>query len=296
MTSGAPGPIDLPAPRWERVWASVSRAGAALRILGFVAAVAIVATMAARGWRDVNVRDVAWWLLGPTFAAAVAWWLLLARGWALVSTGHSRRPEIGTWCRTQALRYLPGGIWAPVSRAVIVRGSLLDKLSTVGAESSIALCAALAVGGLGLAAAGHPRWLPLVVAIVVPFLAARLVASRTRITPRRTARATPNYLAGFLAYALAGALAQAAVSGLEQPFAVAGSAAIAWSAGLVVVIAPSGLGVRELVYVAMLSATFPDGELVGAAILLRLVTILAELAVLVVAGRPTLQLRASSAG
>lgn len=289
MTSGAPGPIDLPAPRWERVWASVSRAGAALRILGFVAAVAIVATMAARGWRDVNVRDVAWWLLGPTFAAAVAWWLLLARGWAVLVSGRSGRRDISTWCRTQTLRYLPGGIWAPTARAVGVRGSWLDKLSTVAAENVIALCAALAIGGVALAGAGDLRWLPLALVIAAPSLASRLVARRTRIAPRRTLAATSGYLAGFVAYALAAVLVQTAVSGLDEPLAVAGAAAVAWGVGLVVVIAPSGLAVREFVYVAILADAFPSSALVAAAIMLRLVTVLEELSVLVVAGRPTLQ-------
>ena len=52
---------------------------------------------------------------------------------------------------------------------------------------------------------------------------------------------------------IAAVLVQTAVSGrLDDPFAVAGAAAVAWAAGLVVVIAPSGIGVREVVYVALL--------------------------------------------
>jgi uncharacterized membrane protein YbhN (UPF0104 family) len=93
------------------------------------------------------------------------------------------------------------------------------------------------------------------------------------------------YAAGFLAYAAAAVLAQTAVSGWEDPLAVAGAAAVAWGAGLVVVIAPGGLGVRELVYVALLAGTVPSAEAGVAAVTLRLVTVAAELAVLLVAGR-----------
>jgi hypothetical protein len=67
---------------------------------------------------------------------------------------------------------------------------------------------------------------------------------------------------------------------------VAGAAAIAWAVGLVVIIAPSGVGVREVVYVALLSHAFGRPELTAAAVTLRVVTIVAELGVLLVAGRP----------
>jgi uncharacterized membrane protein YbhN (UPF0104 family) len=77
------------------------------------------------------------------------------------------------------------------------------------------------------------------------------------------------------------------VSGRTEVFEVAGAAAIAWAAGLVVVIAPSGLGVREVVYVALLAGTFSNTEATTAAVTMRLVTVVAELAVLVFLGRPT---------
>jgi hypothetical protein len=288
-------PPPLPSGRWDRRRARLSRALPVLRALGFLGAVAIVVIMAVLAQGEVRAHELAAWPLLPAFAAAVAWWLLLARGWAVLVSGRARRPDVAAWCRTQALRYLPGGIWAPASRAVIVRGTVVDKLSTVGAENALALCAALAIAGATLAGAGDLRWLPLVLVLAAPPVAARLVARRTRITPRRTLAAAPGYLTGFGAYAVAAVFVQSAVSGLDEPLAVAGSALVAWSAGLVVVIAPGGLGVRELVYVALLADTLPDTDLVAAAVLLRVVTILAELAVLMVAGRPTLRSRPAGA-
>lgn len=258
----------------------------ALRVLGFIAAVAIVVVMAARAARDIGFRDVARWPLPLAFAGAAAWWLLQAGGWALLASGGSRRQDMSMWCRTQALRYLPGGIWAPASRATTVRGSLLDKVSTVAAENFAALCAALTIGGLAFAAAGDLLWLPLVLLVGAPPAASRLLAGRTRIAPARTLRATGNYLIAFLAYSASAVTVQAAVSGLQDPLAVAGAAAVAWSVGFIIAVTPSGLGVREVTYVGLLAGTFPTAELAAAAVILRVVSILAELAVLVSVGRP----------
>ena len=265
----------------------VARALPVLRALTFVAALAIVVVMAVQAAREVDASQLAWWPLPIAFAGAAAWWLLQARGWGLLVTGRPSRSDVSTWCRTQALRYLPGGIWAPASRATIIRGTLLDRLTTVAADNVIALSAALALGGLALAAAGDLRWLPLVLVLAVPLVASRLVAGRTRVVPARTLRAGWNYVVAFLAYAAAAVLVQAAVSGFLDPLAVAGTASLACSAGLAVVIVPSGMGVRELVYVALLSDSFPTAELAAGAVTMRVVMILAELAILVVAGRPT---------
>ncbi|MDQ6750318.1 MAG: phospholipid carrier-dependent glycosyltransferase [Actinomycetota bacterium] len=258
----------------------------ALRTAGFVVAVGIVVVIAVRAAREVDADRLTWWPLPLALAAAVGWWLLLARGWGILVAGRAGAKDVSTWCRTQTLRYLPGGVWAPASRAAIVRGGLLDRISTVAAENVIALCAALALGGVALAVSGAPLWLPIVLILGAPTLASRLLADRTRLASGRTHRATLNYLFAFAGYGLAAALVQAAVSGFQHPLAVGGGALVAWAAGLVVVFAPSGVGVRELTYVAVLSHTLPAADLAAGAVTLRIVTIAAELGVLVVAGRP----------
>ena len=278
----------------ERPWVvAARRAGAglrpalpALRVVAFTVAVGIVVVMCVRGAQDVELDELSWWPLPFALAATTAWWLLLARGWSVLVTGRFARDDVGTWCRTQTLRYLPGGVWAPASRATVLHGGWIDRLSTVAAENVIALCAALAIGGVALAASGAPLWLPLVLALAIPALGSRLVSEHTRLAPERTHRATLNYLVAFLAYAVAAVLVQTAVSGFTDPFEVAGAAAVAWAAGLVVVIAPGGVGVRELAYVALLSHAFPDGELAAAAVTLRGLTIATELGVLLLVGRP----------
>jgi uncharacterized membrane protein YbhN (UPF0104 family) len=51
-----------------------------------------------------------------------------------------------------------------------------------------------------------------------------------------------------------------------------------------VVFAPGGVGVREVVYVWMLSGLYPQADLKGAAVASRLVTVFAELTVLLAVG------------
>ncbi len=228
-----------------------------------------------RAIEDAPSRELDWPLLIVAVLGGIWWWLLLARGWALLMSGRWTRPDAATWFRTQALRYLPGGIWAPASRLAVASGGAADRLRTVAAENVGALVAGLALGGLGLALAGRTAWLPLV---LVPL--ATVVLVRLRLLPPGSPRTVPVYLLAFAGYVVAAIFAQAAVSGWHDLALVAGAACIAWAAGLVVVIAPSGLGVREVVYVGLLAGVFAKGEPAAGAVVLRLVTIVAELLVL----------------
>ena len=258
-----------------------------LRVLGYVGALAIVAAVAVRAGDELDPANLELWPLPLALGLVATWWLLLASGWALLVAGSVQRADIGSWCRTQALRYLPGGLWGPASRVVIVRGKMVDRLATVAAENVIALCAALALGGVALAASGRPVWLVLVLVLAVPAVASRFLASRTRVAPERAVPATALYAAAFAAYAVAAVLVQAAVSGFDDSLAVAGGALVAWGVGLVVVIAPGGVGVREAAYVGLLAGTsISDGDLAAAAVTLRVITVFAEVAVLLVAARP----------
>jgi hypothetical protein len=250
------------------------------RVLGFAGALAIVAVVAVKAIRDAPPRDLDLPLLIPAVLAALVWWVLLARGWALLMSGRWTQADAAVWCRTQALRYLPGGIWAPASRLAVAEGGAADRLRTVAAENIGALVAGLAVGGAGLALAGRVAWAPLILVPLAPVLLARL-----RLLPARAPATVPTYLLAFAGYAVAAVLAQAAVSGWHDSALVAGAAGVAWAAGLVVIVAPSGLGVREVVYVGLLAGALRAGEPAAGAVVLRLVTIVAELVTLVVTAR-----------
>ena len=82
-------------------------------------------------------------------------------------------------------------------------------------------------------------------------------------------------------------LAQGAVSGFDDSIEVAGAALVAWGVGLVVVIAPGGVGVREAAYVGLLAgSSLSEGDLAAAAVTLRVLTVFAEIGVLLGRGPP----------
>ena len=258
-----------------------------LRVVGFVAAVGIVVWMGVQAAAEVERDQLAWGWMAASLPVIAIWWLLLANGWALLVEGRTTRHDVSVWCRTQALRFLPGGIWAPASRATVVHGAMVEKIAAVAGENLLALGAAVTLGGVAMALAGHVWWIALTPALLVPVVAAYRLEGRVRVTPRRATQGALNYLVAFLAYAAGAVLVQVAVSGSVDVPLVAGAASLAWAAGLVVVIAPSGIGVRELVYVELMASSLPHAELAAGAVALRLVSILAELVVLLIAGRPT---------
>jgi hypothetical protein len=265
------------------------RAWPVVKALGTVISLAIVVVIAVRAFHDLPDRDVRWGLMVPAVACTLVWWVLLAGGWSVLASGRWNLAEVGRWCRTQALRYLPGGIWAPVSRVAVTSGSALDRVSTVAAENLIALCSASALGGVALALSGETAWGLLVLSLGAPFVGAHLVRERTRVEHGRVRVAMATYLAAFAAYIAAAVLVQAALSHLDDPLRIAGAAGVAWAAGLVVVFAPSGIGARELAYVALAAGALPHGDASAGAVLLRLVTVVAELAALLAVAWPSLR-------
>jgi uncharacterized membrane protein YbhN (UPF0104 family) len=272
-SAAAAGPS--PPPRHRRAELIIRLA----RTVGYVGSIAIVVFFAVKALRDAPKRDLDVGLLVLAFVPTLAWWLLLARAWSTLMSGKWTLEDATVWCRTQALRYLPGGIWAPASRLAVAGGTTRNRLTTVAAENVGALCAAMTLGGLGLTLDGRFAYAPLILALaLIP------IGTRLKLLPPRAIATVPGYTIGFGSYLLGCVLVQAAVSGWHDPLAVAGAAGVAWGVGLVVIIAPGGIGVREVVYVGLLSSAFPKGDLAAGAVTMRLVTIGAELLVLAITG------------
>lgn len=280
----------------------------AVRILGLLASLAVVAWVADRGASAVNLATLRPGLLAGSMGAGLVAWLGLGCGWAALTAASSPARAVATWSRTQALRYLPGAIWAPASRAVTVPGRRSRQLATVVAEAGVTLAAAVGVGGVLLAAGGSPWWalglLGLPGALALAQFAPRLRSAKSSegeppapITSdlRRVGAALTWYVASWLAYAASVVLAQAAVGSLGSPWRVAGAGCVAWAAGFVTIIAPSGAGAREVAYVALLIGTAPRDRLAAGAVASRLTFTVAELVVLAVVVVQRLRARESSA-
>jgi glycosyltransferase 2 family protein len=267
---------------------SAPRIVAVMRIIYLPLALALVAYIGYDAAQDVDLSTIRVWPLVAAYACALLWWLALGSGWSTLISEHVQLPAVTAWCKTQVARYLPGGIWAPVARATTVPGRVRDKAAAVAAENIIVLCAAVGIGALW-ATVHNPIWLPLGLAALLPILGGRWLERRTNVSHTAVVRTTGIYAAGYVAYGMSGLLTQVAVSGFRSPtypLYVAGAACIAWAAGLVVVFAPGGVGVREVVYVWLLDGLYPHAQLQAAAISARLVTVLAELTILVVVSVP----------
>lgn len=267
------------------------------RLLVYVGALVVVAVMGYLASRDVQVSRLRAWPILGGLGAAMVWWACLAAGWALLVDGSSRYGAMASWCRTQVARYVPGGIWALAARATTVEGRLRDKVGMVTAENVTVLLTALAVGG-AWAAVHDPRWLPLVMVTLVPVVGSSWLARHTTLSRRGVRRAAASYAVGFVGYGVLAMLVQYAVSGGQgtgRSLYVAGAACLAWAVGLVVWFAPGGIGIREVVYVALLAGLYPRSQLEAAAVASRLVTVVAELLTLAVVARPVAP-RARSAG
>jgi hypothetical protein len=268
--------------------ARAPRVVAVLRIAYLPFALLLVAYIGYDASTKVDLSTIRVWPLVLAYGTSLVWWVALAFGWSTLITERLHLPPIQAWCKTQVTRYLPGGIWAPLTRATTVQGRIRDKAAAVAAENVIVLSVAVGVGALW-ATVHNPAWLPLALVIALPLLCARWLERRTKVTRTGVVRTTSIYAVGYVAYGLTGILTQVAVSGIRHPtypLYVAGAACLAWAAGLVVVFAPGGVGVREVVYVWTLRDLYPRADLQAAAISSRLVTVLAELTVLALVSLP----------
>jgi hypothetical protein len=253
----------------------------AAHVLGSVASLALVAFVVAKAAHGVSLSRARPLLLVGAFSCALVTWLGLGLGWAAL-TG-SRRPlaAVRTWARTQVLRYLPGGIWAPVARATRVEGDVLGKAGTVVAESAATLASAVATGGTAFALGGRePLGLLGLAAPVLVIGLAHVLPARIGVPARRVAAASGCYLVAWTAYAAAAVLAQDAIGPDGPVLAVAGASLLAWAAGFLVVFAPSGIGAREVAYLALLAGELPRDRLAAGALAARVALTLAEFTVL----------------
>lgn len=274
------------------IQARVPRLVAFSRTAYYPLALAIVAYFLYDTVRKVDLAKLHYLPLALSYVFALIWWLSLGLGWSALITERYQFTPLANWCKTQVPRYLPGGIWAPVARATTVKGRMRNKVAAVLAENVTLLFIALGIGALW-AGVHKPVFIPGVLLAFVPIVGVRWLEKRSGVTRKGLIRASATYAVGFVAYGVAGLLSQIAFSGLHRPtypLYVAGASCVAWAIGLVVVFAPGGVGVRELVYVWMLSdLTYSSADLKGAAIANRIASIFAELTVLAVVTRPRLR-------
>ena len=261
--------------RWWR-WA---QAAAGLAVIGFVV------RHLARNWDAIRSEPIAWtfaphWVL-TSLALVLVVYALLAESWRrmLAGWGPSLRfsEAARIWVISSLGKYLPGKVWAVAGMAMLAerRGippapatasAILLQIASIGTGALVVGMTGVAVLearqpgsrlaiGLLLLASGAA-----LAAVLWPPFARRLLA-RFRSAPDQ--RVTPRFgavafgiaanLVAWLGYGIAlWLLARALLPTAELPLGDAiGGFAGSYIAGLLFLLAPGGLGVREGVFIWM---------------------------------------------
>ncbi|MDH6289223.1 uncharacterized membrane protein YbhN (UPF0104 family) [Rhodococcus opacus] len=278
----------------------------ALRILVTLAIVVAVAFAVKSQWAEVRdtITQLDWWALAVSAVFVLLGMGAAVRAWqhALGALEHPIPAFDAARCYLvgQLGKYLPGSVWAFVLQTELVRRAGVSRangfvavLVTVG----LSITSALVVGLLALPALFHISTVAAVAVIVLvpialvccyPPVLTRLVNLALRIlrraplqrqlTMHKIARALGWCAVSWVLYGvhlwfLASSSVGFAAGTLVQCI---GAIALGMCAGVLVVVAPSGIGVREAVVVAALSPFMDSGVALGLALASRLVFTLCE--------------------
>jgi glycosyltransferase 2 family protein len=253
----------------------------------------VQAALASLGFARVAAALV--FVLIATLATMLVWRTLLAGlGSPLSVPVASRILFIG-----QLGKYLPGSIWPVLAQMELASAHKVPRIRSATASALLILFVLLtgllaALATLPFVARSTPyHWVflgvPILLVCLYPRLLNRILGLLLRLA-RRPALDHP--LAGrVLARAVAWSLASWVCYGLQIWVLVTrlgasygtgallaiGSFAFAWCAGFVIVFAPAGVGVREVLLVATLGPVIGVGNATAVALISRVLTIVVDL-------------------
>ena len=243
--------------------------------------------------------------------AAIAAGIALAYGWRMlvidIAPAELSRPlghteSVAVFSASQLGKYIPGSVWPVVAQMSLARRHGIPRRTIVAAF--VVQLLLLVVSAVLVAAATLPwvdpdelksRWWLLVVApaicvLLVPRVQRWLLGTAGRILNRDSRRPLPGRGAmartvamSVLTYVLFGIhLALLAWPLSSEPdgkvFVQAiGAFALAWAAGFVVIFAPAGLGVREVVLTLTMGSVLSSADATALAVLSRTSIVIADL-------------------
>jgi glycosyltransferase 2 family protein len=276
-------------------------AGAAVRI-AFVAAVLGFTAWAFRDdWPEVLrlVQATPWWAIGAAVVLGAAGILLSVPMWTSLAhafgLGVPVRAAASILLIGQVGKYLPGSVWAVAVQATLLRRRQVPVRRAVSASLlyiGVHLTTALAFGAVVLLVGGNPWGIPAWVLVAVG------IASLAAVTPpvlhliaRLVAGRSADFRLSWLASAgIIATMAGVWVCWVGTPvalahrvdtalvLAIAGATLVGYAAGLVVVVAPAGVGVREAIFVSLVAPVVGTVEALSIALLTRVVTVIVDLA------------------
>lgn len=285
----------------------------ALQIAGGLVGLAILASNFADAWRELRAAppSVSWGILIVATVLLVALYGGLAWLWTSIAGGLGVRIPYGTalqfWSISNLGRYVPGKVWqitgvalvasdlgVPPGLAVTIACLSFGFMVATGAWLGFALLPGLFTSDslrLGVVAASA---LAVLVPVIRPGIfpaALRRLPGRLRVTDVRApsragvARMAAQFAAVWVAHGICFWVFCAAFVPLawRTVLPVTGAYCLAYVSGLVALIAPGGIGVREEILGATLAPLMPGQPVHVVAVAARLWTMAAELCVLVVA-------------
>lgn len=245
-----------------------------------------------------------WLLVGLAALAVFAYRPINAAIWSpvLASLGATLKPlqAARIWMVTEALRWVPGGIWGFASRVTEARRA---GVNTATASLSLPVELALTIlawggsavlglwlsGLLGKLLALAPAWVlsPLVVVaagacgiaiLVLAFRVPRFRNALKTVRPKPAAFALIAYLGLCVFHGLGFFLVLKAVAGADAPsfWAAVGANGAAWLVGFFAIGVPGGIGVREAGAAFFLAPVMGVPQAAAAAILWRALQIIGE--------------------
>jgi uncharacterized membrane protein YbhN (UPF0104 family) len=295
----APPALAAPGPVWPK------RAARVVAVVLVVTSLVFVVLTLVHDWaaaeRALRHADL-WWLV-PAYALGMASIVYSAWRWgaAIVAVGGRRGPLsrlFASFFVGELGKYIPGGIWSVLGRSEIARREGRPRVIAYASVilSLVAWYLAAAATALVLAAvsvcAGEAgsSWWPAVVAVGVlgvvilhPAVHRRLLSIAQRALRRRIelelpswsecARLAASYVPTWVGIAAATTMVAHALDPHPALARVALAAVVSWVVGFISP-APSGLGVREAVFIA--AAGLPAGPAAAAAVLARLMFVLVD--------------------
>ena len=254
---------------------------------------------------DVAIRLRPFWII---LAAIMIWtaYGILIEAWRRILIGWGQTlgygPGMRIWCLSNLGRYLPGKVWSVVGLAVLAQrsgvdgwaaagsalvmqalavgtGALVVSIGAPGAASPIALTVACTLAGCVILALAWPRAAERVVSVVRPGTEFRsLPLSVVLMGMAVTLVSWASYGAAF--WLLAKGIFEATDFSMVQ---ATGIFAAGYIVGLLALFAPGGVGVRELVFVALLAPIFGSGGALALSIAARLLLTATEASAALVA-------------
>lgn len=291
----------------------------ALQIVGGLVGLAILAANFADAWRELRAAppDVAWGVVLAATVLLIALYLALAWLWTSIAGALGvripYRVALQFWSISNLGRYVPGKVWQITGVAIVASdlgvspglavtiaclsfgfmvatGAWLGFALLPGLFASDAL--RLAVVGASAAAVAVPVAWPGIFPATMRRLPGRLRVTDVRAPSRGgVARMAVQFAAVWIAHGIAFWVFCAAFAPLawRTVLPVTGAYCLAYVSGLVALIAPGGIGVREEILGATLAPVMPGHPVHVVAVAARVWTMAAELCVL--AAALTLRLR-----